>query len=250
MHSPAAADNRLLVGTDASSTCLSCHEHAGDTGPSGYHISTAAADMPVGVAPQQRTPGGDFGWVKKRYTYTVDGASITEDGATHGHNIVAADFGFIADPARTIAPGGTFPAGDLACTSCHDPHGRYRRLADDTIATTGAPIIGSGSYDTNPVPQSGQAVGVYRLLAGAGYTKGGATFNGAPLAVAPAVYNRSESSTQTRVAYGHAAGSGRDTWGNVPLRRRRRVQRLPQHARPQGGWAASCWSEPTRVRPA
>ena len=44
MHNAASA-SFLLVATDASSTCLSCHEHAGDTGPSSYHISTAAADL-------------------------------------------------------------------------------------------------------------------------------------------------------------------------------------------------------------
>ena len=35
------AGSFLLVGTDQSSACLTCHEHAGDTGPSSYHISTA-----------------------------------------------------------------------------------------------------------------------------------------------------------------------------------------------------------------
>ena len=34
----------------------------------------------------------------------------------------------------------------LGCNSCHDNHGKLRRLSNGTIATTGAPIIGSGSY--------------------------------------------------------------------------------------------------------
>ncbi len=49
MHAPKAGGSFLLVGTDPSSTCLSCHQNAADTGPSSYHISTAEAGMPVGV---------------------------------------------------------------------------------------------------------------------------------------------------------------------------------------------------------
>src|SRR3990172_9927841 len=85
MHTPAAGGSFLLVGTDQSSTCLSCHEHAGDTGPSSYHVSTAEADMPADTAPLQRTPGGDFGWLKKSYTMTIRGATSTEEGSSHGH---------------------------------------------------------------------------------------------------------------------------------------------------------------------
>ncbi len=213
MHSPAAGGSFLLVGTDQSSTCLSCHEHAGDTGPSSYHISTASADMTAGVPPKQRTPGGDFGWLKKTYNFTVRGSAITEDGATHGHNIIAADKGYVIDPTNATAPGGTFPSGQLACNSCHDPHGKYRRLSDGTIAQTGAPIIASGSYNTSVEPLAGEAVGVYRLLAGAGYTKGTATFNGVPAAKTPSTYNRTEATTQTRTAYGVGTTSGHQTWG-------------------------------------
>ena len=42
MHSPIAGGSYLLVGTDQSSACFTCHQHAGDTGPSSYHVSTAA----------------------------------------------------------------------------------------------------------------------------------------------------------------------------------------------------------------
>ena len=212
MHAASASGSRLLIRSDPSSVCLSCHQDANDVGPTAHRVATSDSRMPAGVAPLQRTPGGDFGWLKKSYTYTIGGATVQESGSTHGHNIVAADFGFVADPTNATAPGGTFAASELGCTSCHDPHGKYRRLADGTIATTGAPIVGSGSYDTSPVPQTGTAVGVYRLLAGSGYSKGGVTFSGVPAAVAPSTYNRSESTTQTRVAYGHATGSGRETW--------------------------------------
>jgi hypothetical protein len=218
MHSPKAGGTFLLVGSDPSSTCLTCHMHAGDTGPSSYHIATADADMPTGVAPLQRTPGGDFGWLRKTYSFTVRGVTTVEDGATHGHNIVAADTAFIADATNTTAPGGTFSSANLGCNSCHDPHGRLRRKADGTYATgatlggTADPIIASGSYDNSIAPAAGQAVGTYRLLRGLNDSSvPGVTFTGVAIAVTPSTYNRTEAATQTRTAYG---ATGVNTWGN------------------------------------
>jgi hypothetical protein len=211
MHNPKTGGSFLLIGTDPSSTCLSCHMHAGDTGPSSYHIATADADMPTGVAPLQRTPGGDFGWLRKTYSGVIRGSAFTELGQTHGHNIVAADTVFTADTDNTTAPGGTFPSDKLGCTSCHDPHGRVRRTS--TGYTTGPePIIGNGSYDNSVAPGAGQAVGAYRLLRGLNdSTVTGVTFSGVAIAIAPSTYNRTEASTQTRVAYG---ATGTNTWGN------------------------------------
>ena len=218
MHAPKAGGSFLLIGTDASSTCLSCHQHKGDTGPSSYHISTDPADMPIGIPPKQRTPGGDFGWLKKTYSFTVRGTLTNEDGATHGHNIIAADFGYVADPTNATAPGGTFPSSRLGCETCHDPHGQTRRLADGTLvngSTLGqktAPIIGSGSYNNSPTPAADQAIGVYRLLRGGGDTAiSGANFAASVIAVAPSTYNQSEATNQVRVAYG---AMGTNTWGN------------------------------------
>ena len=219
MHTPKAGGSFLLVGTDPSSTCLSCHQHAGDTGPSSYHIATADADMPTGVAPLQRTPGGDFGWLKKSYTMTIRGTTSTELGETHGHNIVAQDVsGFLADATNTTAPGGTFSSGQLGCTSCHDPHGRVRRQSDGTYATgaslggAAAPIIASGSYNNSVMPAAGQAVGAYRLLRGLNDTSvAGVTFAGVAVAIAPSTYNQTEATNQVRVAYG---ATGTNTWGN------------------------------------
>ncbi len=214
MHTPAAGGSFLLQGSDQSSTCLNCHEHAGDTGPSSYHISTAETQLGAGVSPLQRTPGGDFAWLKKTYSYLDrSGATVTEDGQVHGHNIVAADQGYAADSVNTTAPGGTFPASQLACNSCHDPHNPNRRGVDGNISRTGAPIVRSGSYNNSVAPVAGQAVGAFRLLAGAGYTKGSVTFLGNPAAVTPSSYNRTEATTQTRTAYGVSTSGGHETWG-------------------------------------
>jgi len=220
MHSPVAGGTFLLVGTDQASACLTCHQRAGDTGPSSYHISTADVDMPAGVAPLQRGPGGDFGWIKKDYSFTVRGTTTNEDGDTHGHNIVAIDFGYAPDGTNTSAPGGTFPASQLSCNSCHDNHGQYRRLSTGAVSKTGGPIYASGSYynTTNGIganePTATEAVGVYRLLAGAGYTKDGVTFNGVPAAKVPSTYNRTEATTQTRASYGNSTAAGHVSWGN------------------------------------
>ena len=76
MHSPDPAGTNLLIGPDGSSTCLSCHQQAGLLTPSSYHISTASADMPLGTAPRQRTPGGDFGWLKKMKYRSSESCSL------------------------------------------------------------------------------------------------------------------------------------------------------------------------------
>jgi len=214
MHSPKAT-SFLLVGSDQSSTCLTCHMHAGDTGPSSYHIATADTDMGAGVAPKQRTPGGDFGWLRKNYSFTVRGTTTNENGETHGHNVVATDVSYVADSTNTTAPGGSFSSSQLGCQSCHDPHGRVRRKSDGTYATSATlggvadPIVGSGSYGAIPV--AGQAVGTYRLLRGLGdTTQSGVVFSGVALAVVNSTYNRTEAATQTRTAYG---ASGANTWG-------------------------------------
>ncbi len=218
MHAPKAGGSFLLVGTDPSSTCLSCHQSAADTGPSSYHISTVDGALGAGMAPKQRTPGGDFGWLKKSYTMTIRGTTSTEAGETHGHSIVATDAAYVADGTNPNAPGGTFASSQLGCTSCHDPHGRVRRGSDGTYRTAAAlggvadPIIGSGSYNNSVTPAAGQAVGVYRLLRGLNdVTVSGVTFAGVAIAIAPSTYNRTEAVTQTRVAYG---ASGTNTWGN------------------------------------
>jgi hypothetical protein len=213
IHSPVAGGSSLLLGATPSEACLTCHEHAGDTGPSSYHISTATADL--AGAPLQRTPGGDFGWLKKIFTYSVTSGGVTtnytETGG--GHNVVAPANGYLA--ASGTAPGGTFPAAELQCNSCHDPHGKYRRKADGTVVTTGQPIKASGSYNAaSNEPTQNEAVGVYRLLAGSGYTKGGATFQGVPAAKAPSTYNQTEATNQVRVAYGVKTTGGHVTWSN------------------------------------
>ena len=199
----------LLKANDQSGSCLNCHQ-AADTVPSSYHISTAGVVDRDSTSPVEMTPGGDFAWLKKTMDPPRRGGigMPINPGQRHGHNVIATDFGYVQDPDLTFAPGGTYPASALGCQSCHDPHGRYRRFADGTVASTGLPIFGTGSYTNSPDPIANvSARGVYRILGGAGYqpkslTGSFAFTTGAPDAVVASTYNRSEASTQTPIAYG------------------------------------------------
>jgi len=204
----------LLKGSDQSSTCIECH---GETPlASSYHMVTPDASMPAGTPPGNYTPGGDFGWLKKTYTWVPRSGAATETskGERKGHNIIATDFSYVADAANTTAPGGTYPGGGLGCQSCHDPHGRYRRDTTGAISTTGLPIRASGSYYNTKSgvsanePNSWSAVGVYRLLGGVGYTPkslgSNAFTENVPVAKVNSTYQGTagEATTQYRVAYG------------------------------------------------
>jgi predicted CXXCH cytochrome family protein len=197
----------LLKANDQGSTCLNCH-NAADTAPSSYHISTNGITPYDSTVPVEMTPGGDFAWLKKTMTFVVRSNTTTNLGERHGHSIVAADYGYSADPDLSVAPGGTYPAGNLACSSCHDPHGRYRRDASGAYGTTGLPIFNSGSYTSSANPTAGvSAVGAYRILGGNGYQPksltGSYAFGTDPMDVVVAsTYNRSEATTQTGIAYG------------------------------------------------
>lgn len=206
----------LLKGSDASSTCLTCH--GSGTSRSSYHVytpgMTTASTSPT---PAQYTPGGDFSWLKY--------ATGDTTAQNRGHNIIALDFSLVADTRfGSTGPGGSYPKAAFYCTSCHDPHGKFRILDDGSISdgvTNSVPIKASGSYadNTGAVREplgAGYAVGSYRLLAGDGYVApGGFTFTqDVPAALAPSAYNAPDNAVgdfvidQVRVAY----GSGMSEW--------------------------------------
>ena len=188
MQTSTASASPLLKASDPSSICLNCHAGpGGPTSPSVFSFDGSAL-----------TPGGDFYWLTK--TFTWNGGE--SPAASHGHNVVARDFGLEADPLRALAPGGTYPSSALGCTSCHDPHGRSSK----GTAQGGLPLAGSGSYGAIPAPGTEQ--GSYRMLGGAGYVSNGFSFtNSAPVARQNPALPFAESDT-SHVDY----GSGMSAW--------------------------------------
>ena len=187
----AAKDQRLLKGSDPSSTCMLCHKGATST-PTSYKIATDNGSA--------LTPGGDFFWVKTGYSYPNGrGGTVVHDAQQSGHNIIAADFGFAADTVNTVAPGGAYAAADLTCVSCHDPHGKQNGgtpNGEDAIEM-------SGSYE-GAVAIAGAQLGNYRILGDAGYRAINAA---APVAVTSATVKFGDTDT-SHVAY----GSGMSEW--------------------------------------
>ncbi len=172
-------DERVLRGSDASSTCLRCHAKMGEP----YNVLSDDGSS--------FTAGGDFFWLQRSYTWTENGRSHTSPGDRHGHNVVAADYNLHSDASFVTGPGGQYMSSNLSCTSCHDPHRKN---------TGGESITGSGSYE------AGDSLGDYRLLAGVGYTTNGTLFtNPPPVALSPTYWGESD---ENHVDY----GSGMSEW--------------------------------------
>lgn len=128
----------LLKASDASSACLECHAGYGQatTDGSGYGS------------------GGDFYWLTKTYTWEAHGHAYASEGDSHGHNIIAADYGMPNADAilGTVAPGGD-DVGDLSCASCHDPHGKGEGVlllwgSEKASFSADAPILDSPGRST------------------------------------------------------------------------------------------------------
>jgi predicted CXXCH cytochrome family protein len=192
MHGGQPGSQWLLQKSDPSSICLNCHSGFG--GPNSPSVFS-----PNGSA---QTPGGDFYWLTKNFSW-IGGQS---PGYEHGHNIVAIDFNLHPDPLHSQAPGGSYPAARLGCTSCHDPHGQVAGGSRQS----GLPISGSGSYGDQGAP--GTISGNYRLLGDSSYSGGSGTpgnsfSHDAPIARQSSIRQFEESNT-SHVDY----GSGMSEW--------------------------------------
>jgi hypothetical protein len=71
-------------------------------------------------------------------------------GERAGHNLNAPGHGLATDTTIMMAPGGTFPAAAMGCTSCHDPHGTeaFRLLYGPREVQGGVATF------TNPAPEA------------------------------------------------------------------------------------------------
>ena len=205
-------DGFTLRGVDLGSTCLRCHQ-ATDVvdNPTWYYVATPDAKLTKGKPPVQLTPGGDFAYLKKDYSWSLPGGETgTSFGYKHGHNVVAQSYGYFSDSTKITAPGGEYPANYLTCTSCHNPHAIISQVTVTSFT------------------------GSYRLLGGTGYAPkmipGVNAFKAdTPVAVSPSQYNRTEALTDTRIAY----GKGMSEWcmnchPNVGGHRAGNTVRFPQ----------------------
>lgn len=122
----------LMIGQDPTSTCLNCH-------------ASSSYGQFSETTPKYRA-GGDFYWLKRTYTWTAHNRPYSSPGDSHGHNVVGANFGLAADQTLATAPGGTYPAGQLGCNSCHDPHGKQKNVLllyglGDTVPGAATPFL-------------------------------------------------------------------------------------------------------------
>lgn len=117
--------NLLLYG-NKSDVCIRCH-----AGEGSYHIWSASPSAPSAV--NANRGGGDFVFLQEDNINDGRNGHLAANfipGYKSGHSVISGIKGTLVDPVNTTAPGGTYAARDLACTSCHDPHGTaaYRLL--------------------------------------------------------------------------------------------------------------------------
>jgi hypothetical protein len=131
----------LLKDGTASDVCLSCHATSHGAQWSGTPLNP----------PVERGAGNFVFLEATNLQDNTHGSPIP--GAAGAHSIIAPSKNGVQDPRFTTAPGGTYPASAMSCTSCHNPHGNnhFRLLY-------GAGHVEAGNYTfTNPAPT---AVGI------------------------------------------------------------------------------------------
>ena len=165
----------LLLFADATSVCLDCHDGGGS-----YHIWSADPENPnVGGA---NRGGGDFVFLEEDNINDAHaGASNPVEGYAAGHSVISTLKGTVEDPVLSTSPGGGYPASEMACTSCHDPHGTgsYRILYQDgqsiPFADFTATIDADGISLFSSQPETNTNHNAYRT----GYSEWCATCHGA-----------------------------------------------------------------------
>ena len=129
----------LLNTETASDICLFCHAE---------NYGAVLAPDPLAPAPEKG--GGNFTFLTEdNISDAPDGLTLPIAGDHAGHSVVSNAYGLFPDQDFLVAPGGNFPASELGCTSCHDPHlqGTYRLLR-----STGA--LENGYMFSYPAPQA------------------------------------------------------------------------------------------------
>lgn len=131
----------LLVDSTPSDVCLGCHATR-----LGASLGTDPLNPPTELG------AGNFVFLTEdNINDGHGGASNPITGDAAGHNLNAPGFGLAPDATLATAPGGSFPASVMGCSSCHDPHG-----TDDFRLLYGAGRIVQGGVAnfTAPAPQA------------------------------------------------------------------------------------------------
>ena len=103
----------LLTHETASDVCLSCHEN---------NYGAVFGVDPMNPPPEMG--GGNFVFLlENNINDAPNGANYPLDGDAAGHNVIAPSRGIGPDGNHNSGPGGGYPASEMSCTSCHDPHG-------------------------------------------------------------------------------------------------------------------------------
>jgi hypothetical protein len=134
---PGAGNEFSLKAGSATDVCLSCH------------AQTLGAVLGVHpLAPSPEKGAGNFVFLlENNLNDAPGGAGAPIGGEAAGHSVVAPAHGLAADSRYPVAPGGTFAASELGCTSCHDPHGRgsFRMLYGAGPVQAGAAHFGAAA---------------------------------------------------------------------------------------------------------
>jgi len=112
--------NSLLKINPPSDLCLSCHAD---------HFGSVMSSNSLNPLPE-RGPGDFVFLLESNINDEPMGGGGPISGDHAGHNIKAPGHGLSSDGTYQTSPGGNYPAMNLKCTSCHDPHGNenYRML--------------------------------------------------------------------------------------------------------------------------
>ncbi|MGB6361805.1 MAG: cytochrome c3 family protein [Thermoanaerobaculia bacterium] len=133
-----SVDEGLLIAESASDVCLVCHAE---------NLGAVLGSDPLSPPPERG--GGNFVFLFEDNLNDAAGGALDPIlGDAAGHNMVAPSVGLSADPRFTLSPGGTFPANQLGCTSCHDPHGN----ATFRMLNGVGPVMDDVATFANPAP--------------------------------------------------------------------------------------------------
>lgn len=102
----------LLKAETPSDLCLSCHADS---------VGTVFGQDPLTPYPERG--GGNFIFLLEDNLNDSPTLPGVIPGDAAGHNVEAPGHGLTTDSRWSTSPGGGFPAFEMECTSCHDPHG-------------------------------------------------------------------------------------------------------------------------------